>query len=749
MLAAALALGTLLLYFRVATFGFVNLDDPACVYETAEIRGGITLHNVGWAFRSAVLDHWKPLTSITHMLDCELFGLNAGAHHAVNVLWHTAAAAMLFLALERLTGKLWRSFLVAALFAWHPLRVESVAWITERKDVLSGFFWMATLWAYARQVERPDLKRRALTLALFALGLMSKSSIVTLPFVLVLLDFWPLRRMQLGRFTPVEGPREGTAQISLAGAFREKIPFFFLMVAASLVAYFVAISDQGVVSLKDLPLRFRLTNAAISYVRYLGMTFWPVDLSVIYPLQTWAAWKVAGAIVLLAAITWAAAREASRHAYLAVGWFWFLGTLVPMIGLVQAGLQAVADRYTYLPQIGLFIALVWGAADWAMQNGPRVRFAKAAAAVALAACMAASWMQQRHWRDSIALFEQALAVTPENMLAHNNLGSALMNAHRYEEAIPHFLAASTLSPWEWQADVNLGACMVKLGRPDDARFHYRRAFDRCRTPLDTQHLMTEFRRESREHPDDPEAFYQVAMTFNTLGMTNEAISELNNVLRVKPNHVASHIDLGVLLTKLGRRDEAAQHYRAALQTAPDNDVAHANLGGLLFDLGALDEAASHLTAALRLKPGNAATRYNYALLLLRQNRPAEAVAQLRATVELQPTFANALNKLAWLLATAPDSSLRNGPEALKLATQVNEQTGGRAAMALDTLAAALAECGRFTEALDTARKAHDLAVAANQKELVAALTTRIEFYQSHKPWRDAPTKNSNRAADSR
>jgi len=716
----ALVFGTFALYARTATFGFVHYDDPDCVTRVPEVTAGLSWAGFKWAFQSIVVGHWKPIVSLSHMVDCEVFDLNAGGHHLVNVLWHAATAAMLFLALRAMTDAPWRSAMVAALFAWHPLRVESVAWITERKDVLSGFFAMLVLWAYARQVIAPTPARRAVVMVAFALGLMSKSSLVTLPFALLLLDVWPLRRLEPFSSQGAEAgiaPRRG---VTLAAAIAEKMPLFVLSASASVIAFLAAKSGYaGQTPADSLSAGLRISNAAVACIEYLRQTVLPTGLAVFYPYVSVPAWKGTLAAAGMAGLTVWVFTQARRRPYLAVGWFWFLGMLTPMIGLVQSGAQSRADRYTYLAHIGLAMAVVWGVHDWA-RSRQRLRAAQGLFVAAVFGCAMGTLAVLPHWRNSFTLFERAAAVTRDNWTAHGNLGFLHLAAGRAQEAVPHLEVAVRTMSRDENLRFNLALALFDLGRVEEATPHLREVI--------------------RRNPGFAAAHRRLADALTRLQLRAEAAASLERAARLQPTDVDAWVDLGVLRAGLGDKSAAAGHYRRALALNPDHAAAHANLGGLLADDGRLDDAAPHLADAVRLQPTNSVARHNLALLLLRQSRDADAVAQLREAVRLQPDFGNALNRLAWALATSPEDSVRNSAEALMLARRVVHLTGGREPIAFDTLGAALAETGDFAEATRAASKASELATTAGRSALAAQAQARAELYRAGRPFRDQASR---------
>jgi tetratricopeptide (TPR) repeat protein len=525
--------------------GFVNYDDGRYITANPHVQAGLSWANVRWAFESTAASNWHPLTWLSHMLDCQLFGLNPRGHHLTSLLIHAANCLLLFLLLRRLTGATARSFLVAALFGLHPLRVESVAWAAERKDVLSTLFCLLTLHAYAsyaRAAAAPPGASRpraalfyALTLLAFALGLLSKPMLVTLPCLLLLLDFWPLNRLN---------------RSALPRLLLEKLPLLALAAVSSAITFAVQSSGGATWMMGVLPFASRAENALVSYCRYLGKLFWPSQLSVIYPAApSWPAAAVVLSALLLLGLSVLAVRLRRRAPYLLTGWFWFLGTLVPVLGLVAVGEQAMADRYTYLPLTGILIALVWGAHDLARACPRRRAAGFALAALALAACVAATRAQTRYWKDSETLFRHAVDVTGANYRAEVNLGGALCDEGRVDEAMGHFKEAVRLRPDSAEAHLDLGAALY-----------------------------------SARH-------------------RGEAIAEFREAIRLKPGYADAHYNLGIALEDGGALGEAIQEYRRAAGLWPDWKVCH-RLGAALRRSGAAAEAITWLQEAIRLNPGD-------------------------------------------------------------------------------------------------------------------------------------------------
>lgn len=532
---------------------------------------------------------------------------------------HGANTLLLFGLLHRMTGALARSGFVAALFAAHPAHVESVAWISERKDVLSTLFWMLTLWAYLAYLRRPRGGRYAVVCLTFALGLMAKPMLVTLPFVLLLLDDWPLGRLALGP-APPRPPAAPAAigRVSPGQAVREKLPLFALAAASSVVTFLVQRQGGAVSGLAALPFGRRLANALVSYVAYLGTALWPANLAAIYPYpRSLPAWGVAASALGLLALSVLLVGAHRRRPYLTVGWLWYLGTLVPVIGLVQVGIQPIADRYTYVPLIGLFLIVAWGAPELVARWSARRVALPLAAGVVIAASAVTARAQVQYWHDSIALWEHALAATGENAHAHVALGSVLVEQGGADEAIAHFSEAVRIEPDFAEAHNKLGAALADKGKVDAAMLEYAAAL--------------------RLKPNLAEAHNNVGNVLAREGKIDEAVAEYRQALRVKPDDAVAHNGFGSVLDDQGKVDEAIGQYREALRIKPDFAEAHNNLGAALSKQGKLDDALREFLEAARIKPRVAAFHYNAALQLDRQGQTIEAIAQLEAGLTLDPT----------------------------------------------------------------------------------------------------------------
>ena len=515
----ALVLTTLAAYWQLRSCRFVSYDDNLYVTENWHVKAGLTRDSIVWAFTTGHAANWHPLTWLSHMLDCHLFGTNPAWHHFTNLLLHIANTLLLFAVLKRMTAAFWRSAFVAAVFALHPLHVESVAWIAERKDVLSTLFWLLTMIAYVSYVRRPGISRYLLTVVVFALGLMAKPMLVTLPFVLLLLDYWPLERLQL------RGDADHRLWFRLV---REKVPFFALSVASSAITFLVQQKGGAMSKLDMIPLAVRFGNAFISYVRYVGRMFWPDRLAVLYPYPADMAllWPAVSVLVLLA-ISVLVIRSASRYKYLLVGWLWYLGTLFPVIGLVQVGSQAFADRYTYIPLIGLFIIVGWALPDLLSKWQYRKITLGISMLVVLLALSICTHLQLRHWRDSKALFEHTLSITEGNYVAHCSLAYALQQQGELDQAITHNRYALRINPNYPKAHLGLGLALLEKGNLAEAAAHFTEAL--------------------RINPNFADAHYNLARVLSDKNKVNEAVTNLREALRLRPDWVRVMNNLAWLL----------------------------------------------------------------------------------------------------------------------------------------------------------------------------------------------------------
>jgi protein O-mannosyl-transferase len=691
---------TLALYWPLTNHDFVSYDDGIYIIDNPHVNTGLSWPNVAWAFRTGYAGNWHPLAWISHMLDVEWFGLRPGWHHFVNALFHSANTALLFLVLICMTGATWRSAFVAALFGWHPLHVESVAWASERKDVLSAFFFMLTLLSYAKYASNKSEIRNSkfetnsknenskysalfytLALSFFALGLLSKPMLVTLPFLLILLDVWPLDRVQLSTCNPQPAtpPLQNSASPPLRLIF-EKLPFLALTIA-SCVGTFIAQKGGGaVVPLKVLTFTERTENAIVAYSLYLVKTFWPAKLSLVYPLRADVPFGavIASVIALLVITAWTLWRIRSTP-HLAVGWFWYLGMLVPVIGLVQVGMQQMADRYTYLPAIGVFIMLAWEIPGWSSSTF-RTRILTSATTLILIGCLVATNRQLTYWQNSETLFGHAAQVTKNNYVAFSNHGQALFKKGRIDEAIAEYEKAIALDSTLDAARLGLGEALMQQGKLEDA------------------------------------------------------IAQFGKVLEINPENSGARLQVGVLRGRQGRYEEAVVAFTEVLRRDPDDLAAHNNLGNVLTLQGKQEEAVKHFEKAVQINPLHASAHNNLALAYKKLGRTADAIIEYREAIRLNPEQTEAINNLAWTLATDPDPQFRNGAQAVQLATRACELTRYQHPMVLATIAAAYAESGHFDGAVSFAEQALQL-TGQKGSPLDARIQGMLLDFRNGRPYR--------------
>jgi Flp pilus assembly protein TadD len=691
-----LAVVTLGIYWQVSGFEFTNYDEFTMILQNPYVLGGVTLNGFSWALTTSWFEYWHPLTWLSHMLDCELFGLNPGWHHLVSLGFHVANTLLLFAVLQRMTGALWRSAMVAALFALHPLHVESVAWIAERKDVLSALFFFLTLWAYVSYAEcrrekaedrgqkaqpidtqhatqitdhaLPITQRSAVpssrfdvrcsmfdvrpssppfwywtAVVMFVCGLMCKPMLVTLPFVLLLLDYWPLGRMQNVECRITHHATRITfhaSRLTSLALLVEKLPFFALTATSCATTYLGVKAGGSILSAEKVPWALRLGNVPVSYVRYLGKMIWPTDLIAMYPMPShWAGWKVGGAVLILVLISIIVARRARAAPYLIVGWLLFLGTLFPTIGIVQAGFQSIADRYTYIPSIGIFIAVVWAMADWtsrsrfkvqasmfevrpptraqssamgrdafhqvpissgdetnAVERVPasswgRTAFVAGIASVALLLCGYLTWIQAGYWRSSLALWTHCLAVRPDNVVAHYNLGYVLQHSNRTSEAMEQYRAVLRLKPDHLDANLNLGIALIGSRRVQEATNHLGAAL--------------------RVNPHYARAQGAMGLALLELGDYAGAVTHCGEAIRLDPDAFGPYVDMGRALSAQDKSDDALRYYAEGLRLNPALPQTHYYLGLEWMKRGAFDQAAASFGEAVRLAPTWAEARDQY------------------------------------------------------------------------------------------------------------------------------------------
>jgi tetratricopeptide (TPR) repeat protein len=642
-IALGLVLVTLAVYCPVTRFQFVNFDDPAFISFNPHVQAGLTAEDFKWAWRSQVTGNWHPVTMLSLMLDCQLFGVNPWWPHVVNVLLHAANAAMLFVLLRRMTGALWRSAIVAGLFALHPLHVESVAWVAERKDVLSTLFWFLALLAYGRYAQKlksrdPCLGSYGLSLLFCALGMMSKPMLLTFPFTLLLLDYWPLKRNASWRLV------------------WEKIPFFAMSAALCVVTFWAQKQGGGMINLRHLSFGERLSNALVSYVRYIGMMFWPRHLAGFYLIrsQPWPWWAPALAVLFLAGLSVLVLGQRRIRPYLPAGWFWYLGTLVPVIGLTQTGMQAMADRFTYVPMIGLFVIVVWAGAE----SG---RFAPWVAAAALAACAGFTVRQEFFWKDTESLFKRMVDVMPDNYLARLDLGDHYLQVNRTNEAISNLTAALKLYPDYDVAHNNLASILLAQKRYDEAIAHLRAAlrvhpqyisfFNLANALLvagearhDTNALaeaVWDFQQALQLNPGSSQAHQNLAIAFHAQGRADLALAQFEEAARLDSNQPTTWTDLGVACANQNRMAEAEQAFRELLRLQPDNAEGCCMLASVLAARNKITEAIPYFVKSLKLNPADFKTESNFARTLALQGKRDEAVEHYRRALRINPACVEA------------------------------------------------------------------------------------------------------------
>ena len=664
-----LILTTLVVFWEVTNHGFLNYDDNQYVTQNHHVQAGLTLKSIKWAFTSAEFYNWHPLTWLSHMLDSQLYGLNPMGHHLSSLLFHIANTVLLFLILKRMTGILWPSAFVAALFALHPLHVESVAWIAERKDVLSGFFWMLTMWAYICYVKRPGAYRYFLTLIIFAFGLMAKPMLVTLPFTLLLLDYWPLDRFRFGHTNDLESnglSSTGFQKSALSRLILEKIPFIGLAIISSIVTVIAQQKGGAVMPFDAISLKYRIANALVSYITYIGKMIWPGHLAVFYPHPgiTLPIWQVVAAILFLLSISFITVLAVRRFPYLAVGWLWYLGTLMPVIGIVQVGGQALADRYTYIPLIGLFIIFAWGTADFVKKWRYKNIFLFTSAGAILLYFIVFTRLQVSHWSDSISLFEHTIKITNNNYIAYNNIGIALVKKGKVEDAIEYYRKALKIYPNFALAHNNIGIVLFKKGKLEEAVSHFNRAIrinpndakmhNNMGAALSKQGKLKEaidyYYRSLKIKPGELNVFYNLGITLAELGKLEEAISYFFKVLQINPNDAEVYNHIGVILAKQGNLEEAIDYYSKSLKIKPNYVQVHNNIAIALTKQKRLEEAIIHYSEALQIKPNDAEVYNKMGIILDRQEKLEEAIEYYSEALQIRPNFAQVLNNIGITLA---------------------------------------------------------------------------------------------------
>jgi protein O-mannosyl-transferase len=677
----ALALLTAVVYLPVIRFDFVDHDDSQYIRDNRNVSSGLSGTAAAWAFTTPHLNYWQPLTWISHMLDCELFGLNPRPHHAVNLLFHVANVLLLFLLMFRATGSPGRSACLAALFAVHPLNVETVAWLAERKGLLSTFFCFLSILAYINHARNGSWRAYLLSAFLFALACMSKPMVVTLPFLLLLLDIWPL-----GRFRA--GDRRARRRIIV-----EKIPLFALSAFASAITVWASRQAGTYVNLDALPLSARVAKVPVAYAQYLSKTFWPQDLTILYPIPPhWAASTLVLSTLVIVAITCFALAQFRQRTYLAVGWLWFLGTLVPGLGLVAAGSQQlIADRFAYIPIVGIFIMVVWGVPDLVARLRPKSPAGvplKVIAITAVLVCACLSSVQLPVWRDRVALWAHAIRVNKDN--PDNN--------------------SVTLH--------EIGVGLLTQGSLMGATNYFARAL-----------AIT---------PDFPRVRAQYARALLLLTNYPDAIQHAGEAVRGEPREPIAHHVLGTAYLGTNGIDAALPHLNASLQLGREFLVEHGDLVAALLAGGRSEEAIAFLENGISIDPHSARAHFQIAAARAARRQFRESIEHYREGLRLRPNTPVALNNLAWILATHPDAALRNGKDAVRFAEKGCALSHRQVPLFLGTLAAAYAEAGDFDKAIQTAQEARDLARGNGESDLAARNEQLLAHYQSRNPWREPP-----------
>ena len=694
-----------LIFGQTCWFGFVDYDDDLYVFDNPHVLHGLTLRGIGWAFTYGEIGHWHPLTWISHMLDVQLFGAGPAGQHLTNVILHAANAVLLFLVLRRMTGIRWTSAFVAAVFAIHPLRAESVAWVSERKDVLSGLFFMLTLWAYVRYSRGPfSFSRYLATVMLFACGLLAKNMLVTLPFVLLLLDYWPLQRVASAQVTGAIPPPPEVRRARWPQLWLEKLPLFLLS-AGSCVA--TSVVPEKVAAIDQFPLWFRIENALVSYVIYLGQMVYPAGLAPAYPFHALPLWEVIGALSLLVAVSLAAFALRKDHPYLTVGWFWYCGMLVPVSGIVQISNYARADRYTYLPQIGLYLMAAWAARELTASGRRRRQLLSVAAAGIIGALMVCAWKQTSYWRNGESLWRHALACTSGNFTAENDLGYVLAARGQTAEAVRHYQKSLGIFPDYPEANNNLGVVLLKAGRLDEAAGYFHRAIT--------------------NKPDFADAYNNLGNLFAAQGKNSEAIGCYQRAIELDPDLATAYNNLAIQFASQGRFAEATRFYRKTIELDPDYVDAHNNFGVLLAREGRVTEAMAQFQTGLALRGGSAEAYNDLGCLLTLVNQPGEAVKSYEKALAMKPDYPEAHYNLGVALFHVGnvEEAVYHWQQALRFKPDYAE--------VYDSLGVALANQGRYAEAIGQFQKTLKLANDQGNGPLADAAQKQLSLCETNSP----------------
>jgi tetratricopeptide (TPR) repeat protein len=746
LISAALVITTLIAYEPIRHNGFVNYDDNKYITENPSITGGLSWQSLGQAFTQPHFFMWHPLTTISHMLDYQLFGLNPLGHHLISLLIHIVNTLLLFWILKNTTGTIWASAFVAAVFALHPIQVESVAWAAERKTVLSGLFWMLTMAAYIHYAKRPGAGRYFLVLLMFGLCIMTKPTVVALPLALLLLDYWPLDRIRWGQQAKTK-----SNQKSAGWLIAEKIPLLAMSAFLAVITYITQKSGGVIETLGTIPLNYRIANMFLSYIAYIGKMLWPSGLAICYPhqLATLSSAPVVMCAMLFIALTVLSIYTGRRKKYAAVGWLWYVGTLVPMIGLVQAGEQAMANRYMYISMLGLLIIITCAANDFIAGRLRLKIVAAILAMVLLSVLIILTRIQVGHWQNSITLYDYALKVTQNNALVENNYGiTLLIEEGRLNEAEQHFKNAIRIRPTYEDARNNLGRVLLMQGKTDEAIACFNELLRQNENFTQAQYYLAmalgsqgkyndaikHFAMVPNSNPKYPDARYRMGLALMTTNRFNEAITCFYDSLRQNGDSADIHYNLAIALGTQKKYDEAIEHLSKVLQLNPMYPGAHNKIGLALQSAGRLDEAIKYLNEGLKINR-DPETYANLGSAYIQAGRYDLAVENLTKALELKPYRIDVLNKLAWLYAVVDDTSIHNVQKAVEFAQRGCELTGYKDPVLLDTLAIAYAAAGRFDEAKATAEKALNIAKETGRDKLVVAIQERLTLYEAGQPYR--------------
>jgi tetratricopeptide (TPR) repeat protein len=762
LICAALVVFTIFAFEQVRLNDFVKYDDDEYVTENEYVNTGFSWENIRWAFTAGKVSYWHPLTWFSHMLDCELYGLRPGLHHLTNLIIHIANSLLVFLVFRAMTGAVWRSAFVAAVFALHPVNVDSVAWVAERKNVLSTLFWLLVMWEYTSYVRRGGVWRYLVTLLLFVLGLLAKPMLVTLPFVMLVLDYWPFGRLDFGG----EGNKvkAGVRRSQIFRLVWEKVPFFVLS-GVSVYLSSLSVRRLGITTSTELvPMKLRIGQGIISYVSYLWMLIFPRRLAVFYPYpEGVAVWQSTGALLFLVFLTFLLVWVFRRKRYLAVGWLWYLGTLLPVIGLVQAGLwPAVADRWLYVPSIGVFIVVAWGIGEFVGQIRVRQIAPGAAcdsdlvvkwryrriglgitAGVVLVVLLICTRAQLRHWQNSFTLFGHALEVTDDNCVMHNNYGAALYDEGRFEEALVHLNEALRINQDYLKACRNIANVFLKQEKYNEAIANLSKAAHIGKEQAEVYRALgfaygqlgehglaiQHYNRALQIDPDYLDARRDIGNLFLRQERYNEAIAHLSKIAYMSNEQAEVHRSLGFAYGQLGEHGLAIQHYNEALRLDPEDLRIRNSLGRLYLARGRFRESIRCFEEVLRIKRDWLDVYISLGLAYSKLGDYGSAVKNWTEAVNIKPDLPSVLNNLGWILAVTKDTKLHNPAGAVKYAEKACELTQYNRPDFLDTLATANAAVGDFPEAVKTAEKAIALALSLGRENLAAEIKKRLELYK--------------------